>query len=217
MIKIKKFRCFCLVSGTQPAICLECTHALRHRTEVLVAHSGRGHTNVASWGTPVFWPHGRCVPNCVKKVKLHKTLFFVSLSSYRNLLGPQKFWVNEKNKKTPSYLLQRNVRQKHIIAFQVLSRALWLTTADCWCTKSGLLRLESSVVLEISAPPTTYCLALGQSCHLSLYLCFLLRICLVYVHWVLWGKDQPMTFINIVLGMLEHDSTEVSSCYQSAK
>lgn len=101
MIKIKKFRCFCLVSGTQPAICLECTHALRHRTEVLVAHSGRGHTNIASWGTPVFWPRGGCAPNCVKKVELHKTLFFVSLSSYRNLLGPPKFWVNEKNKKNP--------------------------------------------------------------------------------------------------------------------
>lgn len=86
-IKIKKFRCFCLVSGTQPAICLECTHALRHRTEVLVAHSGTGHTNIASWGTPVFWPHGRCAPNCVKKVELHKN-FFVSLSTYRNLLGP---------------------------------------------------------------------------------------------------------------------------------
>lgn len=28
---------------------LECVYALRHRTEVLVSHSGSGHRNVASW------------------------------------------------------------------------------------------------------------------------------------------------------------------------
>lgn len=58
---------------------------------------------------------------------------------------------------------------------------------------------------------------LGVVLSSPLYLCFLLRIRLVYVHWVLWVKDQPIIFINIVPGMLEHDFTEVSSCYQSAK
>lgn len=32
-VKIKRFRCFCLASGTQPAICLQCIFALRHWTD----------------------------------------------------------------------------------------------------------------------------------------------------------------------------------------
>lgn len=50
MIKLKKSRCFCPVSSDLDfyTASLECIYALRHRTEVLVSHSGRGHTNVDS-------------------------------------------------------------------------------------------------------------------------------------------------------------------------
>ena len=68
--------------------------------------------------------------------------FFVSVNHYRNHLK-KNFWVNEKTKKNPILLhpLERywKVRQKHTFAFQVLSRALWLTVANYWCTKPGAL------------------------------------------------------------------------------
>lgn len=73
----------------------------RHRTEALVSHPGSGHTNIASWGTRLFWPHGGCAPNCVKKMELENCLFFVSIRSYRNLLS-QKKKGSMRKQKTPS-------------------------------------------------------------------------------------------------------------------
>lgn len=45
-----------LLPSEQSTASLECIYALRHRTEVLVSHSGSGQTNVASWWMPVFLP-----------------------------------------------------------------------------------------------------------------------------------------------------------------
>lgn len=91
--------------------------------------------------------------------------FFGSISSYRNPLSQKYCWINEKKKKKtllPPPKRYWNVRQKHTFAFQVLSRALWLTTANCWCTKPGFLRLESSVVLGDLCPTNHLLFSLGE-------------------------------------------------------
>lgn len=78
-----------LLPSEQYTASLECIYALRHRAEVLVSHSGSG--QMLLLGECLYFHHmGDVHPVCEDDRARYLKFFFVSVSSYRNLLSSGK-------------------------------------------------------------------------------------------------------------------------------